>query len=158
MGKQILISQEDQINLLKGAQVVSKGGVIGKNNQVLFPGDLVYDEKNKEVGMLLGIKPLIDGDASLIKKFIDKSHQITLLNKPEKTTCILLTISYDSEFGVHKTRIRYTKSSYLKKLGDTKSKSGDSVSDLDIHCQYECFMECSEECSLWKYKRTNKNT
>jgi hypothetical protein len=152
------LSKEEQINLLKGIRSLSNGcGVVGKNKQILLPGDLVYDEKNKEYGIFMGIKPLIDHNTTLMKKFIQQAFSKILDPKPEYQTCALMTISVKPGGSTHEIRIRYTNSRWLEKIVEQDGQET-SVSDLDHHCQYECFMECSAECSLWKYKRTPKQT
>ena len=55
-------------------------------------------------------------------------------------------------------RVRYVSSKELIKLvePDKEFKTEKSLSDLERHCKEECFMQCSEECSLWKYSTSGK--
>ena len=144
---------EKQIAVLKGTRALSRRGVKGKKDTKLMCGDLVYDEKNKEYGILLGIKPFIEGGDHFIEEIVRKStlDKIPLTSFPDPQTCILMTISKDEKLGTWTARIRYTKSGYLSRVEEVHEKA-QTLTDLEIHCKYECFLECNPECSLWKYK------
>ena len=151
------LTKEKQIAILKGTRVLSRRGVKGEKEEKLMVGDLVYDEKNAEYGILLGIKPIIEAGEGMINMLAQKStlDKIPLTGFPESHTCIVQTISKDEKIGCPIARIRYTKSSYLKRIEEIHEEV-QTLSDLDCHCQNECFLECSPECSLWKYKTSGK--
>ena len=149
------LTKEKQIEILKGTRVLSRRGVRGKKEDKLMVGDLVYDEKNAEYGILLGIKPIIEAGEGMINMLAQKSNfaKIPLIGFPESHTCIVQTISKDEKIGSRPiARIRYTNSKYLKRIEEIHEEV-QTLSDLDCHCQNECFLECSPECSLWKYKK-----
>ena len=145
------MEKEKQIAILKGTRVLSQRGVKGKGDIKLMCGDLVYDEKNKEYGILLGIKPMIAGNSNFLakKSVLDK---IPIQTFPEAQTCIVMTISKEDKMGFWQSRIRYTASGYLKRVEDVHEEE-QTTTDLETHCKYECFLECNPECSLWKYKK-----
>ena len=72
MGKDL--TKEKQIAILKGTRVLSRRGVKGKKEEKLMVGDLVYDEKNAEYGILLGIKPIIEAGEGMINMLAQKSN------------------------------------------------------------------------------------
>lgn len=134
---------EDELKVLKGVRVLSKRGVLGKGDIKLSIGDLVYDEKNKEYGILLSVKPEID--STIRFSIFDK---IPLQTFPTSHTCVILTYSKGDNNTV---RVRYTNSRQLTRIeGETRPN------DIDKHCQEECIMECSKDCSLWKYRTSVK--
>ena len=107
-------------------------------------GDLVYDEKNHEHGIVLGEKP----DPDVIDEQSRKGRART-------KTYVVLTITTKQD-GIDdeglKTRVRYTNSRYLREIKD--SMKDNSLADLDMFCGHQCIMECSDDCVLRKYKRT----
>ena len=106
-------------------------------------GDLVYDEKNHEHGIVLGEKP----DPDVIDEQSRKGRTRT------KTYVILTITARQEEEGEGlKTRVRYTNSRYLREIKD--SMKDNSLADLDVFCGHQCIMECSDDCVLRKYKRT----
>ena len=147
------LTKEKQIAILKGTRVLSRRGVKGKKEEKLMVGDLVYDEKNAEYGILLGIKPIIGAGEGMINMLAQKStfDKIPLTGFPESHTCIVMTLSKDERIGAWTARIRYTSSKYLSRTEEIHEEV-QTLTDLDTHCQNECFLECSPECSLWKYK------
>ena len=149
------LSKEKQIAILKGTRVLARRGVKGKKEEKLMVGDLVYDEKNAEYGILLGIKPMIEAGTSYTEAIARKSalDKIPLTGFPESHTCIVMTISKDEKIGCPTARIRYTKSSYLSRIEEVHEEV-QTLTDLDCHCQNECFMACTSECSLWKYRKS----
>ena len=144
------LTKEKQIAILKGTRVLSRRGVKGKKEEKLMMGDLVYDEKNAEYGILLGVKPMIEAGEGVTNFVANKAIQekINLQTFPEYHICIIMTLSKNQIWGA---RIRYTNSKYLKRIEEIH-KEVQTLTDLDCHCQNECFLECSPECSLWKYK------
>lgn len=151
------LSKEKQEAILKGTRVLSRRGVKGKKDVKLMMGDLVYDEKNAEYGILLGVKPIIECGEGMINHIAQKSNldKIPLTSFPEYHTCIVMTLSKDQKIGMWTARIRYTSSKYLSRTEEIHEEV-QTLSDLDCHCQNECFLECSPECSLWKYKTSGK--
>ncbi len=105
-------------------------------------GDLVYDEKNNEHGIIIGEKP----DIATI------DEQLGILQSSRRTkTYLVLTITEDDSIDEgKKTRIRYTNSRYLRSIPD--SLEDNSITDLELFCSKQCIMECSEDCILKKYK------
>ena len=149
------LTKEKQIAILKGTRVLSRRGVKGKKEEKLMMGDLVYDEKNSEYGILLGIKPMIEAGEGMANFVAQKSglDKINLQTFPESYTCIIMTISKDEKIGRQTARIRYTNSKYLKRIEEIHEEV-QTLTDLECHCQNECFMECNQECSLWKYRKS----
>lgn len=149
------LTKEKQIEILKGTRVLSRRGVKGKKDEKLMVGDLVYDEKNAEYGILLGIRPIIVGEG-MINHLAQKAtfDKIPLTGFPESHTCIVQTISKDEKIGCPIARVRYTNSRYLSRIEEIH-KEVQTLTDLECHCQNECFLECSPECSLWKYKTSS---
>lgn len=145
--------KEKLVKALKGIRVESRRSLVGKGESVIKVGDIVWSEKNKEYGIVLGVKPIETGEY-LLEKMEKKSmfDGIKFSRFPEKDCCILLTLSQDTHPGLYEARVRYTGSQYLEKA-EVVSEEVETLSDLNQHCQNECFMECSEDCSLWKYKK-----
>ena len=111
-------------------------------SDVFEQGDLVYDMKNQEHGVVVGEKPE-DG-------VIDQ--QITPVSLARRSrTYVVLTITTDEEGGM-KTRIRYSNYRNLRSIQE--SLKDHSLTDLETFCSSQCIMDCSEDCALIKYKRT----
>lgn len=106
-------------------------------------GDLVYDEKNFEHGIILGEKPEPDIVNEQMRKGRTRSR-----------TYIVLTLTTKSESDGEglKTRVRYTNARFLRGIKD--SMKDNSLADLDKFCGHQCIMDCSDDCILRKYKRT----
>ena len=134
------------VKVLKGVRVLSRRGVLGRGDIKLSIGDLVYDEKNKEYGILLSVKPEAESIRSTIRfSIFNKIPLQTFPTTPH--TCVILTYSS----GDDTVRVRYTNSRQLTRIeGETRPN------DIDKHCQKECIMECSKDCSLWKYRTSVK--
>jgi hypothetical protein len=145
----------EEIDVLKGVRVLSQRGVKGKGDEKLMMGDLVYDEKNKENGILLAVKPPIELGKHVKNRVAGKSmlSNIPIQTFPEANMCIVMTLSKDPKTGENMLRVRYTASSYLKRIEEIHEEV-QTLTDLDNHCQNECFMECNQECSLWKYRKS----
>ena len=107
-------------------------------------GDFVYDTKNNEYGIFLGIKPVDIGNHP--ESLDDQMEK--LVKKPGSSTLMILTLSKD-ENNSYITRIRYTNSRFLSKV--MSDKKVDTITDLDKYCKNICFMDCSKDCPLWKY-------
>ena len=107
-------------------------------------GDFVYDTKNNEYGIFLGIKPV---DIRNHPESLDAQIE-NLVKKPGNSTSMILTLSKD-ENNSYITRIRYTNSRFLSKV--MSDKKVDTTTDLDKYCKNICFMDCSKDCPLWKY-------
>ncbi len=106
-------------------------------------GDLVYDEKNSEHGIILGEMPYPD--------MVDEQMRRGRIRSKTYIILTLTTKSKEEGEGL-KTRIRYTNSRFLRGIED--SMKDNSLADLDIFCGHQCIMDCSDDCILRKYKRT----
>ena len=139
------------IKVLKGIRAKSRETLLGKSDLILKTGDIVFDEVNNEYGIILGIKPIASGEW-LLDRMVEAANfdNINFSKFPDKNTCILLTLWENKETGMVESRVRYTNSRYLSRI--EKDLKDSQITDLDFHCQNECFMECSKECSLWKYR------
>lgn len=104
-------------------------------------GDLVYDERNQEHGVVLGELP----DFDLMPQQTSK----VLSTKSRTRRYIVLTITTDQESGKKKARIRYANSHNLRLVPEERN----SMTDLDTFCSKQCIQECSSVCALYKYKR-----
>ncbi len=145
----------EEIDILKGVRVLSRRGVKGKGDVKLMMGDLVYDEKNNENGILLAVKPLIESGKYMENNVAQKSMlaNIPIQTFPEANTCTIMTFSKNPNTGQNMLRVRYTASKYLKRIEEVHEEA-QTLTDLDNHCQNECFLECNPECSLWKYRKS----
>lgn len=117
-------------------------------------GDLVYDMRHEEHGVVLGEMPDVDNIIAQISnittpRMVDYSVQ-TYESKGagNSKTYIVLTITTKDE--KLKTRIRYSNGNYLRLV----QESNTPTSDLEIFCSQQCIMECTADCVLRKYKRT----
>ena len=133
-------------------------------------GDIVFDKKNSEYGIIISCHPGSIPDEQTLKSLLGENNKIEIAyyaseeSRPSSYnslgTLILLTITTSDgsrgiKVGSPMFRIRYTNVKYIEKIslsGDEDFKTADSLSDLENHCKNECFLDCSEECSLWKYK------
>lgn len=112
-------------------------------------GDLVYDMRVEEHGVVIGEKPDL-------RFLVDQvSHISTHRNElGSSKTYIVLTISNrkDEESGETslQTRIRYSNGHNLRLIEETN----DAPSDLEKFCNQQCIMECVDDCILRKYKRS----
>ena len=112
-------------------------------------GDLVYDQRTEEHGVVLGEKP----ELNILSYQL--SHKMTSRKDcPEGDTIhyIVLTITTDQESGERKTRIRYVNRHNLRRVEEHENIKS-SMSDLDVFCSKQCIQECSSDCALYKYKR-----
>lgn len=99
-------------------------------------GEIVLDLKNKEVGIVIG--PFVRDKEQLGKSYFS--------NDSSKLLYLIVTHSEDS------FRVRYVRGSFLKSLNLEVDKNL-SINDLQYHCESQCIMECSSDCSLWKYSK-----
>lgn len=110
-------------------------------------GDLVYDYRVEEHGVVIGEKPDLDVLTDQV------SHISTPRRDISYRTYIVLTVTTkkDEETGEMKpqTRIRYSNGHNLRLIEETN----DAPSDLEKFCNQQCVMECVEDCILHKYKR-----
>ena len=104
-------------------------------------GDLVYDQRTEEHGVVLGEMP----DFSLMHQQISK----VLSTKSRTRRYIVLTVTTDQDTGEKKARIRYVNSHNLRLVPEDRN----SMTDLDTFCSKQCIQECSSVCALYKYKR-----
>lgn len=105
-------------------------------------GELVYDERTSEHGVVLGELPDFD--------ILSQQTSKVLSTKSRTRKYIVLTITTDQETGARKARIRYVNSHYLRLIPE---KDRNSMTDLDTFCSEQCIQECSDVCALYKYKR-----
>lgn len=132
---------EEILKLIKNCRRTIEVKRSNNDNAPYFEaGDLVYDIKHEEHGVVLGQKPeLLKTDVDLI--MVDP--------KPRVLTYMIMTVS-KNEDGELKTRIRYTSRGYLRLIPEDHRKA---LSDLDWHCSMECVSQCCNLCSLSKHKR-----
>ena len=113
------------------------------------PGDIIYDSKNSEHGIVLGEKPLpVCGN---INQLLSTSRQQT----GSGVTMLLATFyKVPGEGDTYDWRIRYTNSKCLVKIEDIRLARGtQSDSDLKNFCENSCILDCSSDCPLWKYRK-----
>ena len=114
------------------------------------PGDIVYDSKNNEHGIVLGEKPSpVCGN---IKQLLSmNSNQRTSGNVTMFLATFYKVPGYENNYD---WRIRYTNSRYLVKIEDIRlARKTQSDSDLKNFCENSCFLDCSADCPLWKYRK-----
>ena len=114
------------------------------------PGDIVYDSKNNEHGIVLGEKPSpVCGN---IKQLLSmNSNHCTILNFIIFLATFYKVPGYENNYD---WRIRYTNSRYLVKIEDIRlARKTQSDSDLKNFCENSCFLDCSADCPLWKYRK-----
>ena len=128
------------MSLLKSCKRVleTKRSRLGKAG-MFVSGDLVYDSRVEEHGIVLGERPILKHLGAQTKASETRSR-----------IYIVLTITTDQETGELKTRIRYSINHCLRLIEENDKNS---LSDLDIFCSSQCIQECSEDCVLYKYKR-----
>lgn len=146
---------DDKINALKGLKKLIGKEFTGKKNIALKAGDIVLDEKNKEYGIIVGIKPKLTGDQLISVLGSDKEiEKIHPSGKSKDELLVLLTISTNA--GIADIRLRYTSSKYVMRI-ESDNKVNEEVnlikSLVENHCQGECILDCDSCCSLWKYKK-----
>lgn len=117
-------------------------------------GDLVYDMRNEEHGVVLGEMPDVDNIIAQISnittpRMVDYAVQdYSSKGAGNSKTYIVLTITTKDDKW--KTRIRYSNGHNLRLV----QESNTPTSDLEIFCSQQCIMDCSADCVLRKYKRT----
>ena len=110
-------------------------------------GDLVYDIKHEEHGVILGKKPEI----VCIEAGTDQNGDFVVEEDgPYGAIYVVLTLSR-TDAGLLKTRVRYTGTRFLRLIMDDRVERRQS--DLDWHCSMECVSQCCDLCSLQKHKR-----
>ena len=140
------IAKETIIKILRKLSIENNSKSFGQFKQ----GDVVFEKSHNEVGIVLSYKPgtIID------QKDIDKleNNDIVPSLKTQYNYIVLLVIS-PNELAGFDFRVRYAKLCNLVSIGDGFEfpKLSDNE-DLRNHCTSECLLECSEECSLWKYR------
>lgn len=122
-------------------------------------GDLVIDMKDNEIGFVVGPIYLSSDDDNLkfynaFKKVISKS----INDKKKRYLLVTLGEVIDNESGNPKTgtyRVRYVKEKYITRLDfiNKNNNKPDNLSDLEKYCKYQCLLECSSNCYLYKYKK-----
>ena len=132
--------------ILKACRAIleSKRNPVIQNPPDFEKGDLVYDSRTEEHGIVLGEMPDLETISSQI------SHKMTKRKDGETRRYIVLTITTDQENGEKRTRIRYVNRHNLRLIVE---KDRNTLTDLDKFCSKQCIQECSSLCSLYKYKR-----
>lgn len=154
----------DAISILRAVTKLNSYG-IGEFNI----GDIVLDKLNQEYGIIISLKPVPIRDEMTLKKFrnIANKPEIAYYADNELRTGIdksgifvLLTLSKapsDNNFcekGTPIFRVRYVGSRNIEKIQIPDNKKNTSTdSDLEYHCQNECLLKCTKECSLWKFRK-----
>ncbi|MBP3732256.1 MAG: hypothetical protein J6I84_03335 [Bacilli bacterium] len=134
------------------------------SNSKFKPGDIVFDQKNNEYGIVLGKKPSDVYGTHNLEKIIEKSLTNRKViqyvdgfdDKKDSGTYLLLTMqpSPDDLENTYTFRIRYTNYRFIELIKGPKHEDHTtSITDLDRFCTEQCLMDCSEDCALWKYKR-----
>ncbi len=108
-------------------------------------GDLVYDSRTEEHGVVLGEMPNLDFLPSQVSHTMSKR-----IKEGETRKYLVLTITTDQDTGKKRTRVRYVNRHNLRLIVE---KDRNTLSDLDKFCSRQCIQECSSLCSLYKYKR-----
>lgn len=143
------MNKDKALIVLKNILERNKEGVGGHRM-----GELVLIKKYQEYGILLSIK---GGEFTgrSVKPLFKSPVEFKASPSDQHGTCVVLTIKKDEELGsdYYGFRVRYISSKELQKLEEPEKefKTAESLSDLERHCKEECFMECSKDCSLWKY-------
>ena len=121
-------------------------------------GEIVLIKKYNEYGILLSIKGSEFCEDN-IKPISVSPVEFKASPSNKNNTCVVLTImKQEPGENYYGFRVRYVSSKELIKLvePDKEFKTEKNLSDLERHCKEECFMLCSEECSLWKYSTSGK--
>ena len=109
----------------------------------LAHGDIVFDSKNSEFGVVLSKKPL----------------NIEEFNKVSSAPYVLLTLSRDGDEGDYIFRVRYTHPKNIRRLESSDIIPGkgekEITKDMRKFCKDFCIMDCGEDCALYKYTRKN---
>lgn len=148
------MDKDKALIVLKNILTKNKEGVGGHRM-----GELVMIKKYKEYGILLSIK---GGEflGDRVKPLIKSPVEFKASPSDKHNTCVVLTIMAKPEIGkdYYGFRVRYVSSKELQKLEEPEKefKTKESLSALEIHCREECFMECSKDCSLWKFRTSVK--
>ena len=132
------------MGLLKSCRRVLSLRKNGAVDHVFEVGDLVYDSRTEEHGVVLGEKPDLENLPAQTSNITTKRTKVG-----ETRTYIVLTITTDQQTGQRKTRIRYVNRHNLRLIGEDRN----TMTDLDKFCSKQCIQECSPVCSLYKYKR-----
>lgn len=138
---------EEIIGLLKTCRKILDTRVSDLREKSLFKdyfqrGDLVYDTRVEEHGVVLGEKPRMEALAC-------QGTIMTESRAGESTrTYVVLTIT-TREDGTKDTRIRYSNRNNLRKISEPDSNP---MTDLEKYCSRQCISACGPECVLYKYK------
>ena len=148
------MDKDKALIVLKNILERNKNGVGGHKM-----GELVLIKKYQEYGILLSIKGE-EFTGRSVKPIFKSPVEYKASPDHKHNTCVVLTIMKDDNYGddYYGFRVRYVSSKELQELEEPEKefKTAESLSDLERHCKEECFMECSKECSLWKYSNTRK--
>lgn len=127
-------------------------------------GDLVKDKRKGIIGIIIGFKP--DGalgseglenagvNARIKVNFnASETTEGTLLGK--SPIAILQTLEQPATDGIFEYlefRIRYVSEKHLIRLEPDTGRYNEGLTLLKEHCSNECILECSPDCSLYKYQ------
>ena len=124
--------------------------IVTRKDNPLKLGEIVFDGRDKEFGVVICEKP----DGNMLYASGLKDHKKILYRN-----YLVLTLT-ESEDGDLNFRVRYLNSGMITRLdagmGIGEQVVGNtlqSMTDLEEFCTTQCLLDCSEECSLWKYTR-----
>ena len=119
-------------------------------------GDVVFDRKNGEFGIILFKKPRDIKKDEIKKEHLTNKHIAG--NRIDSTVFVVLTLSkQEADPENLQFRIRYTSHAFLQHISGVDNLINfDKTSDLNNFCNNQCILACSEECALYKYSlKTN---
>lgn len=126
--------------------------ILTRKDNPLKLGEIVFDERDHEFGVVLGEKP----NGNMLYASGLEDHKKLLYRN-----YLVMTLTEDD--GNLNFRVRYLNSGMITRI-DVGQKVGENdlkgsikaLSDLEFFCKYQCLLECDEECALWKYTRKVK--
>ena len=156
IANEFLGNEDDEVNAMGGLKKMedilklARLVITDEDNEFKF-GNVVFDKRNSEFGIVLCKKPV-----DMTTRDLDNG------SVRQQDTYLVLTLSEDtrdsSEYrhGVLLFRIRYVSESFIQPLDDTSLVESDNgfSKDLKTFCGEQCFMTCSPSCAL--YKHSNK--
>lgn len=110
-------------------------------------GDLVIDVKNNELGFVIG--PFAFDPVNVPKNLELDLRQVN----DNRRSYLIVTLSKKEDKNKREFRCRYVMGKFLKPINIEARISEFWNNDLETHCQSQCFLECSSDCSLWKYRK-----
>lgn len=144
-------------SLMNLSNIVCQKNYIDKLNSSFYPGELVIDTKNNEVGFVVGPICLSSEEKEL--KYYNTKVDVS---KKKNRRYLLVTISeLIKPNSLNSTsneiegsyRIRYTKEKHILPLGLEDNNIKEEPTDLEKFCKTQCILDCSNKCYLYKYKK-----